>query len=91
MGLGMKLFLLYLIIVNIIAFVVMGVDKYKAKKKKWRIPEKVLFLWAILGGSIGAMYGMHLFRHKTKHKSFRYGIPAICIVESVAVIVWLLG
>ena len=65
----------------------MGIDKHKAKKKQWRIPEKTLFLSAILGGSIGALYGMHLFRHKTKHKSFVFGMPAILVVQMLLVII----
>lgn len=79
--------LCYLAIVNIAAFALMGIDKYKAKNNKWRIKEKTLFLSAIIGGSLGAMYGMHMFRHKTKHKSFIFGIPAILIVQILLVIV----
>ena len=73
--------IIYLIIVNIIAFCMMGIDKSKAKKKKWRIPEKSLFLSAILGGSIGANAGMQVFRHKTKHMTFVIGMPVILILQ----------
>ena len=73
--------IIYLLIVNIIAFCLMGIDKMKAKKKKWRIPEKTLFLSAVLGGSIGANAGMQVFRHKTKHMSFVIGMPAILILQ----------
>ena len=73
--------IIYLLIVNIIAFCLMGIDKMKAKKKKWRIPEKTLFLSAVLGGSIGANVGMQVFRHKTKHMSFVIGMPAILILQ----------
>lgn len=78
-----KIAIIYLIIANIVGFALMGIDKHKAKKNKWRIKEKTLFLSAIAGGSVGAMYGMHLFRHKTKHKSFRYGMPTIFVVQMI--------
>ena len=80
--------IIYLVIVNIVAFCLMGIDKSKAKKKKWRIPEKTLFLSAIFGGSIGANVGMQVFRHKTKHMSFVIGMPAILILQ-VALVVFL--
>lgn len=79
--------LLWILVWNGIAFVLMGLDKGKAKEKKWRIPEKVLFLAAALGGSIGAMLGMSFFRHKTKHWSFRLGMPAILAVQIVLLLV----
>lgn len=87
MDIWMKIGIAYLVVANLIGFVLMGIDKRKAKKKQWRIPEKTLFLSAILGGSVGALYGMHLFRHKTKHKSFVFGMPAILIVQMLLVIV----
>jgi len=71
----------YLLIMNVIAFALMGIDKGKAKKGAWRISEKGLFLPAILGGSIGAIAGMQVFRHKTKHWYFKYGMPAILILQ----------
>ena len=77
--------LVYLVIMNLIAFLLMGADKKKANAKAWRIPEKTLFLPAILGGSIGAILGMQVFRHKTKHWYFKYGMPAILILQLVAV------
>ena len=83
----MKIGMAYLLLANLVGFVLMGIDKHKAKKKQWRIPEKTLFLSAILGGSIGALYGMHLFRHKTKHKSFKFGMPAILIVQLLLIII----
>lgn len=73
----MKLFLLYLLLINAAAFTLMLADKVKARKRLWRIPERVLFGSALLGGSIGALAGMYLFRHKTRHLSFTLGIPAI--------------
>ena len=77
----MQYFIYYLIIINIIAFFLMGIDKKKAQNGAWRIPEKTLFFSAILGGSIGAIAGMQLFRHKTKHRTFVIGMPTILIVQ----------
>lgn len=79
----MLILICYLILVNLVAFFLMGIDKKKARTGAWRIPEKTLFLSAILGGSIGAIAGMQLFRHKTKHRSFVFGMPAILIVQIV--------
>lgn len=86
MSFGWKAVAVYLVVINLIAFALMGIDKHKAKKKQWRIPERTLFLSAVIGGSIGAMYGMHLFRHKTKHKSFLFGMPAILALQLLLVI-----
>lgn len=77
----MQYFIYYWMIINIVAFFLMGIDKKKARTGAWRIPEKTLFLSAILGGSIGSICGMQLFRHKTKHKSFVIGMPAILAVQ----------
>ena len=77
------LVLLYLIIINAIAFLLMLADKLKAKRGAWRIPERTLIGVAALGGSIGALAGMYLFRHKTKHIKFTLGIPVILAVELV--------
>jgi uncharacterized membrane protein YsdA (DUF1294 family) len=66
---------------NIIGFTFMGMDKLKAQKHAWRIPEKTLFYIAFAGGSLGSFIGMHLFRHKTKHLSFVIGIPAILFIQ----------
>ena len=73
----MEYFILYLLIINAIAFLLMLIDKQKARKKKWRIKEATLMGVAALGGSIGALAGMYTFRHKTFHKKFTLGIPAI--------------
>jgi uncharacterized membrane protein YsdA (DUF1294 family) len=73
--------LLYLMAVNIVAFHLMGKDKKKAKKRGRRIPEKTLFLWAIIGGSIGSIAGMQHFRHKTRHMSFKIGMPLILLLQ----------
>lgn len=80
-----KLILLYLLIVNAVAFLLMLVDKQSAKKKLWRIPESTLLLTAAIGGSIGALAGMYIFRHKTKHLKFTLGVPAILVVQIIAV------
>ena len=72
---------IYLLVINLVLFAMMGIDKYKARKGLWRIPEKTLFVTAILGGSIGGILGMKLFRHKTLHNSFRFGFPAILIAQ----------
>ena len=75
----------YVIIINIIGLFSMLIDKRRAIKKIWRIPEKTLFLIAILGGSIGSNIGMRLFRHKTKHWYFVFGMPAILIIQLVII------
>ena len=71
----------YLLAVNIVTFLLYGIDKYKAKKGKWRISEATLLTMAAIGGSIGAWAGMRLWHHKTMHKKFKYGIPAIIIMQ----------
>ncbi len=71
----------YIIVINIIGYAMMGIDKSRAVRGKWRIPEKSLFLVAIIGGSVGTNLGMKHFRHKTKHKSFVYGMPAILMFQ----------
>ena len=73
--------LIYLAVINVVTFFVYGIDKWKAKKSKWRVPEATLLMMAILGGSIGAWLGMKVWHHKTLHKKFRYGVPAIIIVQ----------
>ena len=77
----MRFFLFYLLLINAAAFVLMLADKQKARKNRWRIPERTLMLSALLGGSIGALAGMYLFRHKTRHAKFTLGIPAILIAQ----------
>ena len=71
----------YLIAINAVAFIMYGIDKYKAKKAKWRISEATLLLLAVLGGSIGAWMGMKVWHHKTMHKKFKYGIPTILLIQ----------
>ena len=77
----MKYLLIYLLVINIAAFLMMGIDKRKAVKERWRISEKALFAAAFLGGSIGAMLGMKAFHHKTLHKKFTIGMPAVLILQ----------
>ena len=75
----------YVVMMNLVSFALMGIDKYKAKKKAWRIPEATLFLFAIFGGSIGSILGMFLFHHKTRHWYFLYGLPVILIVQLICI------
>ena len=83
--------LIYLVIINVVTFFMYGVDKWKARKSKWRIRETALLGLAVLGGSIGAWLGMKVWHHKTLHKKFKYGIPAIIIVQLAIIgyILWL--
>ena len=76
--------------INVLAFLLMGIDKWRARRHLWRIPEKTLFLVVLLGGGIGGTLGMFFFRHKTKHWYFRLGFPAIAILEYVALVYFLL-
>jgi len=78
------LLLSYLLLINLALFLSMGADKARARGNKRRIPEARLFLLAILGGSIGGIAGIYCFRHKTKHKSFTFGFPAILVFELAA-------
>ena len=71
----------YLAMVNVVAFVTYGIDKLKARRNQWRIPESTLLLLAMIGGSIGAWIGLKVWRHKTLHKKFKYGIPLIFVVQ----------
>ena len=73
----------YFLLVNIVAFIAFGVDKFKAKKNRSRIPEFTLLLLAAIGGSVGALLGMEIFRHKTLHAKFKFGVPAILVVQIV--------
>lgn len=84
----MKYFLWYLLLINAAAFILMLVDKGKARKNRWRIPERTLILSAVFGGSIGALLGMYTFRHKTKHLKFTLGIPAILIAQ-ISLAIWI--
>lgn len=83
----MKYFLIYLAIINALTFALMLIDKIKARKKLWRIPERTLLGLCAIGGSIGGLIGMKLFRHKTLHPQFSIGIPVMLAVQIVAGIV----
>lgn len=78
----------YFAVMNLIGFAMMGIDKRKAVKKLWRIPEYTFFVVAIIGGSIGTIIGMRLFHHKTRHRYFTYGLPMILLLQ-VALIVFI--
>ncbi len=84
------LLLLYFAATNLIGFALMGIDKYKAKKRAFRIPEATLFIVAIIGGSIGSIIGMYAFHHKTRHRRFVYGMPFILIVQ-IALVIFILN
>ena len=79
----------FLIVMNVMGFAAFGYDKRCAVRRRWRVPEKTLFLLALLGGSLGSYAGMKVFRHKTRHLKFRIGIPVILLVQSAGVL-WLL-
>ena len=71
----------YFLAINIITFIVYGIDKLKARKNLWRIPEATLLLLAVIGGSVGAWFGMRVWHHKTMHLKFKYGVPAILALQ----------
>jgi uncharacterized membrane protein YsdA (DUF1294 family) len=75
-----------LLTLNLLTFIIYGIDKFKAKKAKWRIPESTLLLLAVFGGSIGAWLGLQVWRHKTQHKKFYIGIPMILTLQVIATI-----
>ena len=77
------LLIIYFIVVNIVGFAIMGIDKRRAQKHVFRIPEATLFIIAIIGGSLGAILGMYSFRHKTRHWYFVYGLPLILILQCI--------
>ena len=79
----------YLLAVNVLTFVVFGVDKWKARRGRWRVPEATLLGLAAVGGSVGAWLAMRLFRHKTQKKKFRYGVPALFVLQVAAAVYFL--
>lgn len=83
MGILEMLLIGYVLVVNVLGFALMGIDKSRARRGAWRISEASLFLTAIVGGSIGCIAGMQRFRHKTKHWYFQYGMPAILVIQIV--------
>lgn len=86
----LKIIFIYFIVINLIGFALMGIDKYKAIHHKWRISENCLIAIALIGGSIGSLIGMKSFHHKTKHKKFIIGIPLILILQLILLIKTLL-
>lgn len=85
----MKNFIIYILAINLIGFFIMWLDKHKARKGSWRIPEKTLFIITAIGGGIGTTAGMFVFRHKTKKLNFLIGFPFITILEIILVIYYL--
>ncbi len=83
--------IIYILAVNLLGFFLMGIDKQKARKRAFRIPEATLFTVAIIGGSLGSIIGMHLFRHKTRHWYFAYGLPVILVLQIAVVIALILS
>ena len=79
----------YILVVNVLTFIVYGVDKGKARRGRWRVPEAMLLGLAALGGSVGAWLAMQLFRHKTQKKKFRYGVPVLFVLQLAAVVYFL--
>ena len=84
---SIKSILIFFLAINTVTFLLYGIDKRKAKRARWRIPESVLLGMAAVGGSIGAWLGMRVWHHKTQHKKFRYGVPAI-LVAQIVLLVW---
>lgn len=80
--------IIYLLAMNLISLCLMGLDKWKAKRGAWRISEKTLFGFALLGGSVGAILGMYWFHHKTRHWYFVWGMPAILLIHIILAAVW---
>lgn len=83
--------LIYLAVINVVTFFMYGIDKWKAKKSKWRIRETALLGLAVLGGSIGAWLGMKVWHHKTLHKKFKYGVPAIIIIQLALIVYFIIS
>lgn len=85
-----KIILIWLALINFVAFAMMGIDKWKAKRGSWRISEKALFFAALIGGGVGAFAGMQIFRHKIRHMKFVIGIPVITVLQILLIILlWL--
>ncbi|MBR6390951.1 MAG: DUF1294 domain-containing protein [Lachnospiraceae bacterium] len=82
---------IYLVVVNLLGFSMMGIDKSRARRRAWRIPEAHLIIVALIGGSVGAILGMWLFRHKTRHWYFAYGLPVILVLQIAVVIALILS
>ena len=76
---------IYLVAINVVTFFVYGIDKWKARHKRWRVSEAALLMLAVLGGSVGAWLGMRVWHHKTQHKKFKYGVPLILLAQVILV------
>ena len=85
-----QLIVIYLVAVNVITFFLYGIDKWKARRSKWRIPEATILGLAVIGGSLGAWLGMRMWHHKTMHKKFQLGIPLIIVVQ-IALVIWIIS
>ena len=85
MSLGLKIALTCMLVMSIVGFSAMGIDKSKARRNAWRIPEKTLLMIAFLGGGAGVWLGMKVFHHKTLHLTFKYWVPCVCLLELIAV------
>ena len=82
----LQIVLIYIVVINVLTFIVYGIDKWKAKRSKWRISEATLLILAIICGSIGAWLGMKVWHHKTMHKKFKYGLPLILVAQIALVL-----
>ena len=89
-AIGLNNILIYFLVINVLGFFAMGIDKWKAKRGSWRIPENTLFMFTVLGGGIGTIVGMYIFRHKTRKKYFTVGMPAILILEIILIVYFIL-
>lgn len=86
---NLKMILIFMAVMSLVSFFAMGIDKMKAKRDMWRTPEKVLLGLAFFGGGAGVWLGMQVFRHKTKHWYFKYGVPVITLLELFGICYWL--
>lgn len=87
----LKIIIIYLLVVNVAALVYYGVDKYKSRKGMWRTPESRLLCIALIGGALGALLGMYIFRHKTQHTRFKYGVPFMLLAQLALLVYVFLG
>ncbi|NLC64026.1 MAG: DUF1294 domain-containing protein [Thermoanaerobacterales bacterium] len=81
-----KIVIVIILSLNLVGFLLIGLDKYKSKRNKWRIKEITFFIFAALGGSVGVLAGRYFFRHKTKHPSFVFGLPLIIVLQLILII-----